>query len=97
MTTAAERKHLAALANLGCIVCRNIGHYGTHPEIHHLRTGMGTGQRNSHYNAIPLCHVHHRTGNYGTAFHAGQAAFEKNFGTELELWAQVQELLKAAA
>lgn len=86
-----ERYHLAQVVSLGCIICGNI------PEIHHVRHGMGMGQRNSNFNVIPLCHVHHRTGNYGTAFHAGKKAFEKNFGTELELLDKVNERLKVAA
>lgn len=93
MTTAAERKHLSALATMGCIVCRNLGYGITPAEIHHLRNGVGMGQRNAHKNAIPLCHAHHRTGGHGVAIHAGQKAFEQNFGTELELLEKVRGML----
>jgi hypothetical protein len=94
--TAGDRKHLAMVANIGCIVCRNNGNAGTPAEIHHLRDGVGIGQRSQHKNSIPLCHAHHRTGGYGVAFHAGKKAFEGKYGTERELLAQVNDLLAAA-
>ncbi|PPC85262.1 MAG: hypothetical protein CTY37_08595 [Methylotenera sp.] len=86
-----ERYHLSQVAMLGCIICGNI------PEIHHVRHGMGLGQRNSNFNVIPLCHVHHRTGGFGVAFHAGKKTWQENFGTELELLDKVNEKLRLAA
>lgn len=90
---AAERLHLSRVASLGCIVCRITGYEFTPAEIHHPRTGMGMSQRASHFDAIPLCHIHHRTGGHGLAIHSGQKTWEAKFGTELELLAQVKELL----
>ena len=87
--TKSERQHLSKVAELGCIICRMPA------EIHHARHGMGMGQRNSHFNAIPLCPNHHRTGGHGVAIHAGQKTFEANFGTELELLEKVKERLNA--
>lgn len=87
MTTKAEKEHLNRVAELGCIICHQPA------EIHHLRTGMGMAQRNSNFNVIPLCPLHHRTGGYGTAFHAGKKAFEQNFGSEEELLKRVKGLL----
>lgn len=87
---------LARLKALGCICCLRMGQGTTPPEntaIHHLRTGMGMGQRNDDENAIPLCPAHHQTGGYGVAIHAGQKTWEKNFGTELELLGEVRRLL----
>lgn len=93
MTTKAEKQHLNKIADLGCIVCRNSG-YGKSPaEIHHIRNGQGMSQRASNYEAIPLCHIHHRTGGYGVAFHAGKKAFESKYGTERELLSQVGGLI----
>ena len=76
---AIQRRHLSKVAEIGCIICKMPA------EIHHLRHGMGMGQRNNYLNAIPLCHKHHRTGGHGVALHAGQKTFEENFGTETEL------------
>ena len=90
---AVERKHYGLLASLGCIVCYLEGNAGTPSEIHHLRHGVGMGQRNNYKNAIPLCHAHHRTGGYGVALHAGQEAFEANYGTELELLEATNKLI----
>lgn len=50
----AEKEHLNNVAELGCIVCRNNGFYGSAAEIHHI--GNGTmGKRASNYEVIPLC------------------------------------------
>ena len=83
-----ERKHLGKVAALGCIIC------GNDAEIHHIRTGMGLGQRNNHFNVIPLCHSHHRTSGFGIALHAGQKTWEANFCTETELLTRVKGYLK---
>jgi hypothetical protein len=90
-TTAAEKRHYGKVAQLGCIVCKNIGYEDSPAEIHHIRANAGAGQKSK--DVIPLCHVHHRTGGYGLAFHAGKEAFEQVYGTELELSKQVEGLL----
>lgn len=88
----AERAHLDKVARIGCIVCIRLG-YGESPaEIHHPRKGAGMGQRASHYDAIPLCPSHHRTGGYGVAIHAGQKEFERLYGTEAALLDEVRRL-----
>lgn len=91
--TKEEKRHLAKVAALGCIVCRNEGFGRTAAEIHHVRNGQGMSQRASNFEVIPLCHAHHRTGGRGIAFHAGKQAFESKYGTERELLAQVNQLL----
>lgn len=85
----AERLHLSRVADLGCIVCNNLGYENSPAEIHHVLTGCGTSQRASNYDVIPLCPTHHRHGGNGTAIHAGQKSFEKNFSSELDLLLQV--------
>ena len=93
--TKAEKAHLSRLADIGCIACRLDGHHDTPAEIHHLREGMGMGQRNNHYRAIPLCPAHHR-GTQGIkipSVHGTPDLFRKTFGTELELLNRVNELL----
>lgn len=89
----AERLHLSRVANLGCIVCSNLGYEDSPAEIHHVLTGCGTGQRASNYDTIPLCPIHHRHGGNGTAIHAGQKSFERNFGSEVDLLLQVHVAL----
>lgn len=80
-----EKEYFEKLVEFGCVVCKkDIGVY-TQPSIHHIREGMGIGQRNSTENCLPLCPTHHQHGGYGIAFHAGKKAFEERFGTETEL------------
>ena len=85
--TKSEREYLNKVAALGCIICESPA------EIHHVRAGVGMGRKSSNFDVIPLCHVHHRTGGYGVAFHAGKKGFETNFGTEVELIEKVQKML----
>ena len=78
--------HLARVASLPCCAC------GASPvEVHHIRDGVGMGQRASDHETIPLCPYHHRTG--PTAFHAGPRYFEALYGTERELLAETLERL----
>jgi len=84
-----EKAHYSKLVELGCIVCKL--HHGvyTHPEIHHIRSGCGIGQRSDHFHTIPLCPLHHRLGGHGVAVHAGRKTWEKKYGSESGLLAQV--------
>lgn len=93
MTTKAEKRHRKAVAELGCIVCRNNGHEDSPAELHHIRATAGMGQRATEFEIIPLCPFHHRQGGYGNAVHAGRVMFEANHGTERELLALVLALL----
>lgn len=87
-----EKEYLARVAELGCLVCNSMG-YDSPAEIHHIRSGQGMGQRASHFDAIPLCHAHHRTGGYGVAFHAGPKIWQEKYGTETEMLHRVQNAL----
>lgn len=97
MTTSAERLHMSLVAGLGCVICH------APAEIHHMKTNpitgrhLGMGQRASNFHVIPLCPRHHRQGRMGEAYHSGPRAWEVIHGTEIELWAKVQELLRSAA
>jgi len=93
MATKAETEYMNRVADLGCICCNMLGFPDTPAELHHIRTGQGMGQRASNYEIIPLCPTHHRTGDYGTAYHKGSVAFEEEFGTELQLLEIVKEAL----
>ena len=86
-----EKRHLSAVAELGCAVCRRMGYEGTPAEIHHKRAGTGAGRRSSHYDAIPLCPEHHRgaTGLHGL----GTKGFPKHWGFDEEDLLQDTRLL----
>lgn len=90
--TKAEREHMARVADLGCIVCRNEHDAFTLAELHHVNA-HGMGLRSDNYSVIPLCPAHHRTGGYGVAVHAGKRTWEEIFGTEIELLEQVRGIL----
>lgn len=73
-----EQRHKAALAELGCMVCRRL-FPGIEPgpvELHHLRAnGWGKGDYKT---LIPLCIAHHR-GNNG--LHGlGTKGFPRRYG-----------------
>lgn len=87
--TSSNSKHLNRVADLGCILCRNLGHKDTPAEIHHIRR-MGGKRDNAP--VIPLCPEHHRgnTGVHGM----GRKAFARHYGlTEEDLSEQVRQLL----
>lgn len=87
-----EKSHLDSVSAIGCIVCRNLGHYWTPAAIHHI--GNSTmGKRASNFEVIPLCPYHHQYGPIGHAVHAGRKSFEANHGTERDLLEQVRGLL----
>ena len=90
MKSKSEKRWLSDVASLGCVCCRNLGFGDSPAEVHHVRFGVGKGQRSSHFDTIPLCHTHHRTGGHGVALHAGRRTFEQNFGTELALMWQTK-------
>lgn len=85
MTSAADRRHMGRVAELGCILCRYKGIYGSPAEVHHIRTGTGAGRRSAHKKSIPLCFPHHRGSN--EAIHVmGRKEWERYHGiTELQL------------
>ncbi len=92
--TKEEKEFLSKVAQLGCVVCRNLGFGDSPAEIHHIRHGMGTAMRNDHFHILPLCPEHHRNGKCGVAFHSGQAQWEKKYGSEMTLYQQVLEEIK---
>jgi hypothetical protein len=90
-----DKKHLSAVAELGCAVCRRMGYPGTPAEIHHPRKGTGLALRAPHKDAIPLCVEHHRgqTGLHGL----GTKGFVKHYGyAESDLLEDTKALLNAA-
>ena len=92
--TKEERKHYDRIASNGCVACVVLG-FGYSPcEIHHIRSGVGRGQKSHWSKAIGLCPNHHRLGGIGHAIHAGVRSFENTIGmTEVELLAKQLELL----
>lgn len=91
-----ERLYLARVADLGCVVCRNMSNGPTPAVVHHIRAVAGMSQRAPHYLTIPLCPDHHTDGGAGVAIHADQKHFERIYGSEFELLAQtIAEVFKS--
>jgi hypothetical protein len=88
--TSEEKKHMDAVAALGCIVCSDNGYPRTPACIHHVGN---QGIRASHYETIPLCPTHHQWGGFGVAIHDGRKTWEANFGTERGLLARVNKIV----
>jgi hypothetical protein len=91
--TAAEKRHLNSVAELGCIVCKI--HEGTYTpaEIHHID---GKTKPRAHFNVLPLCYWHHRGNNDCETFtsrHPYKSEFESRYGTETDLLKRVEEFL----
>ena len=85
--TSAEKAHMAAVAALGCIVCRReMGVYSP-AAIHHVE---GKTKPGAHFKVLALCSAHHQTGGYGVALHAGRAEWERRYGTQAELMACIE-------
>ena len=58
--TASERRHMGAVAELGCVLCAELGQPGVSAEVHHVREGQGMSQRASNWLTVPLCPSCHR-------------------------------------
>lgn len=83
-SSAAARRHMGRVASLGCVLCRQLGYGATPAQVHHLRTGIGKGQRASDYLTMPLCEAHH-TGAAG--IHGDRSALRQAGVSEIDLLA----------
>lgn len=92
--TKLERQHLSQVAAIGCLICKLKGLGTTPAEVHHIH--YAAGKRASHYETIPLCTYHHRSGPFGEAIHNGGKTFQEKYGTEAELLAETLRRLKYA-
>jgi hypothetical protein len=92
--TKAQVARFEALKALGCICCKKLG-IQRDPEIHHIVEGM---RRLGHDFTLPLCVMHHRMtgGLFGPSIADGSKLFNARWGTQRELLAEVNELLKCS-
>ena len=88
LKTKAEKERLEIIGNMPCYACfQDLKE--VQAEIHHIRNKTGLGLRPSHFDTIPLCYSHHRTGK--VSVHLGKKEFEKRYGTELEILKKVNQ------
>ena len=86
-----EREWMTKVASYGCIACEIDGLLSP-AEIHHIRKHTGMGLRPSHFNILPLCASHHRTGKISV--HLGKQAFEDRYGKQEDLAKKVRERIE---
>lgn len=88
-----EKAFMDRMVQLGCIVCYKLG-YEAPATIHHME---GKTRPGAHYKVLPLCGNHHQipanNGMWVSRHGDGKKAFEKEYGTELELYELCLELL----
>tara|TARA_Y100000996_G_scaffold318115_1_gene254250 strand:- start:206 stop:520 length:315 start_codon:yes stop_codon:yes gene_type:complete len=86
-----ERERLKTIGEMPCYACFQDGRE-VQAEVHHIRKHTGMGLRPSHFDILPLCSVHHRTGKISV--HLGKQAFVEKYGTEQQLQQRVRERIK---
>jgi hypothetical protein len=85
--TVAEATWMSRAQRIGCLACRQDGHY-SEAEIHHIVSG---NKRMGHFYTLPLCPSHHRHGTeHEPSVHPWKKRFEAKYGTQLELLAKLQ-------
>ncbi len=94
VATKKEKEWMRKVSELGCYACDISTGYWTIAEVHHIRNrgkglgNVGIGNRSSHFETIPLCSHHHRTGK--DSIHLGKKLFIQKYGTEQEILKQVK-------
>lgn len=88
--TAEESRYMAAINQIGCIACRNMG-IDTPPEYTLIHHTDGKTKPGAHFLTLPLCWGHHdRCSPYG--FHRNPTEWQAVHGTEEELMDQCARL-----
>lgn len=91
--SAAGKRHMGRVAEVGCILCHHLGYGHSPAEVHHIRTDQGVSMRASDLLTVPLCPEHHRgaSGVHGL----GKRGFERTYKlSELDLLAMTIEALE---
>jgi hypothetical protein len=87
--TAADKRaikiHLTALCDMGCIPCFIVDQVSV-AGVHHIRQGLGMGQRSSDLRTLGLCYEHHQSeARDHVSIHGKPKLCRFLFGTELDL------------
>lgn len=96
--TRLEKLYLTKVAKLGCYCCRVDGNGEVPAQIHHIREGMGMGQRAKHIGeTIPLCEAHHQglVNTNCVAFHRGPRIWRNKYGSEREVAKAIYNLIQS--
>lgn len=83
--TAEEKRWMSEISEFGCCVCKKFFGVTSPPEIHHIG---GKTKPDAHFNTIPLCYQHHRSGESNEKFvsrHPFKTQFVEKYGKEHDL------------
>lgn len=102
MTSKADLKRYRKLQDLGCICCYILGLPGVPGDIHHVVENGYRRLSGGNKSTLCLCPFHHRgvgNGNsfFGPSLADGSKPFHRYWGTQGELLAKVNELLREIA
>jgi|SRR5689334_5304052 len=97
-----EQQRFDAMMRLGCVCCAQLDIPNPAIDRHHIVKG---NKRLGHWYTLPLCPGHHRgvwtpeqieliPPDLRIAISDGSKLFEKQYGSERELWTKVQRRLK---
>jgi hypothetical protein len=93
VSSAAAKRHMGRVADLGCIACGRLGYGETPAQVHHIREGRIA--RND-FLTIPLCEPHHQGKRPGVpSMHMRKEYLLRSLGvaSEFDLLADVLEQL----
>lgn len=90
-----EKQFHDSMAQIGCIACRKDGMFNPVVSIHHID---GRTKPGAHKLALPLCYPHHQgDGKVVPSVHGNKRQFENRYGTQRQLLAECNELLRGQA
>ena len=82
------------IASLGCVACRKDGVFNDFVSIHHIR---GRTRPDAHELVLPLCAPHHQHDDTDPmkriGIHPFTARFENKYGKQMDLLAEIMELI----
>ena len=93
---AKDRRCLAAVAALPCVICHEYGLPQLSPtQVHHVIMGRGGNRKTPDAMAIPLCEGHHQ-GNFDTskiAIHREPALWREAYGPDTDYISRTQDAI----
>lgn len=90
--TTAEKAYMDRVAQIGCVLCHELGQQPTgRITLHHPREGQGGAQRSPNWLVIPLCEDCHQGDHNG--FHGRRAMWKLARWDEMDALAATIEAL----
>lgn len=105
MTSKSDLKRYDALQRIGCVCCKLLG-FHNHGDIHHIVSSGYRRLSGGNNSTVVLCPYHHRgiipqgmdrqevELNFGPSLANGSKPFHARFGTQAELLARTNEVIK---